>query len=138
MPSVQCPPSVTQGDVDVAVRRQPSPLLIQKRIGSQRQDPEPHQCGGAEHLILIQAEEVFAIGEEDFDGPPGSNMLDESWQVGFQIARGPLTRLSLQGFTEDDHLAAIERAHACGHHMDVDELVLAGLGGPGQALIIGG
>jgi hypothetical protein len=61
--------------------REPGALFIQETVCGQHQHPEPEKGGRAHQLILVQAEQIFAIREEHLDGPARRDVLHEQRHV---------------------------------------------------------
>jgi hypothetical protein len=52
-------------------------LFLQADIGQQRQRPAAHDGARTHQLVVIQAQFLFAIAEQDFDVPAGRDMGEQ-------------------------------------------------------------
>jgi hypothetical protein len=115
------------GDMMLPRGLQTNPFFIQTGIGKQGQTPEAHECRSTHQLVLIQAEFLLAIGEEDFDLPSRTDVFQQALCRSLQIAGGPIARLG-QGFLQrpmyDDYLTTVEFAHPRRDYMRVDRFRL--------------
>jgi len=100
-------------------------LFLQEDISQHGQRPEAQDGGNAHHLIVIQAEVLFAIAKEDLNLPACGDMSEQGLGIGIEITRSPRACLCQWGRklpTHDHDLAAIELAHRGGEHMHIDHL----------------
>src|SRR5438034_658267 len=79
----------SNGDRTLPLDLQAMLLFLQEYIGHHRQGPEAQDGGGAHHLIVIQAEFLFAIAEEDLNLPACGEMGEQGLGISIQITRSP-------------------------------------------------
>ncbi len=72
-------------------------LFLQEDVGKPRQGPEAQDGGGTHHLIVVQAQFLFAVAEKHLDVPACSDMGEQGLGVAFQITGGPEPCLGERG-----------------------------------------
>src|SRR5712691_10533762 len=77
---------------DRALPRDTQALLffLQKDVGEHRQRPKPQNGRSIHQLIMVQAQFLLAIAEEDLDIPSCRDMRQQRLPVCFQVAEGPV------------------------------------------------
>src|SRR6266699_775721 len=97
-------------------------FFLKKDVSEQSHRPKPHNGRSTHQLIVVQAQFLFAIAEENLNVPACRDMCEQSLGVCFQITRCEVVCLgerSIQPVAHDHDLTAIELAHARRHDMDV-------------------
>src|SRR5258708_1137118 len=84
---------------DRALPREAQALLffLKKDVGEHRQRPKSQNGRSTHQLIVVQAQFLLAIAEEDLDVPPCRDMRQQRLLVRFQVAGGPVPRLGEPG-----------------------------------------
>lgn len=93
-------------------------LFLQKH----RQGPQAQHGVSAHTLGMVQAQLFLAIAETRVTVPASRDVGEHRLRPGFPIAGSPVPGLGKRGrerVAHDHHLAAVPRAHAGGHDVDV-------------------
>src|SRR6266571_9025830 len=94
----------SNGDRALPLELQAVLLFLEEDIRQQGQRPETQDGGGAHHLIVIQAEFLFAIAKEHLNLPTCRDMSEQGLRISLEIAGCPKARLcqrSIQRVTYD-------------------------------------
>ena len=108
--------SIAEGNMRLPFISQASTLLIQKEISGHNKHPETNNGGGLHQLILVEAQQVFSITEQDFNVPVSGNMLEQGYGISLQVTRCPIAHgleRTIQVIAGNHELAGIEFADAC-------------------------
>src|SRR5512145_2160358 len=84
-----------------------SPLLFQEDVCRPHERPEANERLGADQLILIEAQQLLRVGEQNLDIPPCCQVTYKCLRVSLHVARRPKTRLSqlaIALLSDDDKL----------------------------------
>jgi hypothetical protein len=103
-------------------------FFLKKDIGEQSQRPKPQNGRNTHQLIVIQAQFLFAIAEENLNIPACRDMYEQGLSIRFQITGCEVTCLRERGIQRVAHnhaLTAIKLAHTRGNDMDVHLLAAA-------------
>src|SRR6266699_5077350 len=87
--ALELPASLAQGNGTVPLSLQAGLLFLQEDGSQQGQGPEAYNGRGAHQLIVIQAQFLFAILEQDFDIPACRDMGEQGLRIGLEITGGP-------------------------------------------------
>src|SRR5947209_5252104 len=120
--------SFANGDRPLPRDTQALLFLLKKDVSEHRQRPKPHNGRSTHQLIVVQAQFLLAIAEEDLDVPACRDMREQCLWIRFQVAGGPVPCLrerGVQRVAHDNHLAAIELAYRGDHDMDLHPLSTA-------------
>src|SRR6266487_2234715 len=143
MAALDLAPRFADGDGALPLLLQARPFFLQEDVGQQSQRPEAHDGERAHQLIVIQAQFLLAVSEEDFDLPARRDVREQGLKIGFQVTRGPGARLRqgrIERLPHDDDLTLRQLAHARRDDMHVDFLLAVGPPDPlvGAVLQLGG
>src|SRR5579863_427622 len=103
-------------------------FFLKKDIDEQSQRPKPQNGRSTHQLIVVQAQFLFAIAEENLNVPACRDMCEQGLSIRFQITGSEVACLRERGIQRVAHnhdLTAIELAHTGGHDMNVHLLAAA-------------
>src|SRR5262245_42818889 len=66
-----------------------SPLLFQEDVCRQDERPEANERLRTDQLVLIEAQQLLHVGEQNLDIPPGCQVTHKCLRVGVHVARRP-------------------------------------------------
>src|SRR5215210_3247752 len=98
-------------------------LLIEQQVSRQRQRPKALYGGGAHQLVLVQPQQLLAVGKQHLNVPTRRYVSQYLLHPSLQVARCPVPRLAdwrIQALPHHKHLTLVQLTYPCGGHMCVD------------------
>src|SRR6266498_5101779 len=94
MHSLDFPACIPDGHMLSRTSLQTSTLFVHKQVRRQCQRPEPLNSSGAHKLILVQSQQLLAIGEQHFNVPSCRYVLQQLVHTCLQVTRCPIPHLA--------------------------------------------
>ena len=114
-------------------------FLFQELVRRTAQRPPAQDRRPAHHLVLVPAQQVFAVREQHLDLPARRNMAQQHGRIRRQVAAGPVphgAQRAIQVLPYNHHLAGIQFADLRADHMHIDLLPRGLPPRPGHCYII--
>jgi hypothetical protein len=84
MPTLYLTTCIPQCNMGLLSIPQAGTFLVKERVGGHDERPKTNDSGGRHQLVLVQAQQVFGIAEQNLNVPAGCDVIQQGCRILFQ------------------------------------------------------